>query len=337
VPRKNTAFRLYFDMVKNDGSLITSWAGQDSEVSIDGATFTDCTNEATEIGASGIGYIDLTSSELNGDAVIVKVTVTNTGALVGRFYLYPEEAGDIRVDTVQISGDSAAADNLEADYDGTGYNKSASTIGTVTSATVTSIATDAITAASLAADAVAEIADGVWDEATSGHTTAGSTGAALTAAGAAGDPLTNAVPGSYAGGTAGYILGSLTGRALELVSPVLDNEDVEIVAGDDYKNADARSLDYTFTGYPSFTGGSCVMKVVHKSTFVTAATWSGTVQSATALRWELTSAQTNLNPGDYWYEIQVTLTGGNVTTPIALPNESSGRTGSKFTVRRQAA
>jgi len=38
----------------------------------------------------------------------------------------------LQVDVREVSGDSTAADNLEADYDGNGYNKSASTIGTVT-------------------------------------------------------------------------------------------------------------------------------------------------------------------------------------------------------------
>lgn len=52
------------------------------------------------------------------------------------------------------------------------------------------------------------IADAVWDEATSGHTTAGTTGKALTDAGTAGDPWSTALPGSYTEGTAGYILGN---------------------------------------------------------------------------------------------------------------------------------
>lgn len=39
------------------------------------------------------------------------------------------------VDVGSISGDSTAADNLELDYDGTGYNKSNSTIGTTTNNT----------------------------------------------------------------------------------------------------------------------------------------------------------------------------------------------------------
>lgn len=38
----------------------------------------------------------------------------------------------LHVDQRELSGDSIASDNMEADYDGSGYNKSASTIGTVT-------------------------------------------------------------------------------------------------------------------------------------------------------------------------------------------------------------
>ncbi len=78
------------------------------------------------------------------------------------------------------------------------------------------IATDAIGAAQLAADAVSEIqsglstltAAGVWDLATSGHTTSGTFGAAAVAAGGAGDPWSTSLPGSYGSGTAGYIVGT---------------------------------------------------------------------------------------------------------------------------------
>lgn len=57
------------------------------------------------------------------------------------------------------------------------------------------------------APTVGEIADAVWDEATSGHSTAGSAGAAIIAAQSAGDPWSTALPGSYADGTAGQIVG----------------------------------------------------------------------------------------------------------------------------------
>lgn len=134
VPRKNTAFRLYFEIRKADGTLVTSWTGADTELSLDGGSFADATNEATEIGTSGVGYVDLTSGEMNYDCVIVKTTVTNSGALPVITYLYPEETGDIRADAVAISGDSTAADNLEAACDGTGYNVGG---GSVVAASVT--------------------------------------------------------------------------------------------------------------------------------------------------------------------------------------------------------
>lgn len=61
-------------------------------------------------------------------------------------------------DSLRISGDSTAADNLELFFDGTGYNASNSTVGTVSTVTsVSALANNSITAAALAADAVAEI------------------------------------------------------------------------------------------------------------------------------------------------------------------------------------
>jgi len=74
---------------------------------------------------------------------------------------------------------------------GTAWGSGAITAGSIASDAITAakiatgaidadaIAADAITAAKVAADVSAEIADAVWDEATSGHTTAGSTGKAV--------------------------------------------------------------------------------------------------------------------------------------------------------------
>jgi hypothetical protein len=135
---------------------------------------------------------------------------------------------------------------------------SATTLSTVTTATAcssctaiasggitaASIAADAIGASELAADAVDEvwdeaqsghttagtfgyyldarvstaggggcptanaIADQVWDEAIAGHLSAGSTGQSLNAAGGSGDPWITSIPGSYTAGQAGYVLGN---------------------------------------------------------------------------------------------------------------------------------
>lgn len=97
VPKKNVAYRHYFAIRKNDGTLITTWAGQDSELSKDGGNFGDATNEATEIQTSGCGYIDLTLGEMNYNCVTLKVTVTNTDALPYVVNLFPEDTGDIRI------------------------------------------------------------------------------------------------------------------------------------------------------------------------------------------------------------------------------------------------
>lgn len=122
IPRKNTAYRVTFPILDADGDLVTGATALDSEVSIDGGTFADCTNEATEIAtSSGVYYLDLTSSEMNGDTVAVIVKTSTSGAKTTVLVFYPEEAGDVRVDVVQISGDTTAADNAELMFDGTGY------------------------------------------------------------------------------------------------------------------------------------------------------------------------------------------------------------------------
>ena len=119
-------------------------------------------------------------------------------------------SGVADANAVQISGDSVAADNAESFFDGTGYAGTNNVIPTVTTVTTSvpavalaasqpnyaplttlgtnapvgwinadAIASDAITAAKLATDAVAEIADGGWDEEMSGHTTDGTYGGRL--------------------------------------------------------------------------------------------------------------------------------------------------------------
>lgn len=176
IPKKNTAYRLYAPIMDADGDLVTGATGLDSEVSIDGGTFADCTNEATEVAtSSGIYYLDLTSSEMNGDAICVIIKTSSSGAKTTPIILYPEEAGDIRVDVVQISGDTTAADNAEAFFDGTGYAGTNNVIPTVTTTTtatnvttVNGLASGVITATAIAADAItaAKIADGAIDAAT---------------------------------------------------------------------------------------------------------------------------------------------------------------------------
>lgn len=163
VPIKNTAFRAVFPIYDADGDLVTGAASLDSEVSKDQGTFADCTNEATEIAtASGMYYLDLTSTEMNADCVAVIVKTGTAGAKTTVLVFYPEETGDINVDVTAMAA------------------------GVVTAGV---IATDAIDNDALAANAITEIAagiptaagiaDAVWDEAASGHVTAGTFGQKL--------------------------------------------------------------------------------------------------------------------------------------------------------------
>ncbi len=85
--------------------------------------------------------------------------------------------GPIVANVTQVSGDATAADNLEADYDGTGYNKSNSTIGTTTTNTDMRGTDSAYTGTPPTA---AAIADQVWDEAQADHVAAGSFGVTAT-------------------------------------------------------------------------------------------------------------------------------------------------------------
>lgn len=104
---------------------------------------------------------------------------------------------------------------------------SVTTAATAATPTISTLGANTITAASLAADAGAEIADAVWDEATSGHSTAGTTGKALTDASSAGDPWSTALPGAYSAGTAGKIMGdnlnaTITSRASQTSVDTVD-------------------------------------------------------------------------------------------------------------------
>ena len=157
----------------------------------------------------------------------------------------------VTADVTAISGDSQAADNLESDYDGTGYAKANSTIGTVTTNTdlVTAAATadqvweEAIadhsgtagsTAEALAgatAPTAAAIADQVWEETLADHSgTAGSTAEALNAAGGAGDPWITALPGAYGAGSAGNIVGNLNDISASDVTTDMDANSTQLAA-----------------------------------------------------------------------------------------------------------
>ena len=74
-------------------------------VSKDGGAFASCTNTPAEIGTTGYVSVLLTATEMDANAIIVRFTASNTGAMAGRAFIYPlvlsEEAGAWDDQTVQ--------------------------------------------------------------------------------------------------------------------------------------------------------------------------------------------------------------------------------------------
>lgn len=177
---------LYFPLIDFGAtdfeSTPVTFASGDTQISKDGGAFGNTTNNPTHIGNGvyswtitateaqakriAITIIDQTATKEWEDQAIIAATRNNASAAI--------EAID--ANAIQISGDATAADNLELDYDGTGYNKSNSTIGTCTTNTDMRGTDSAYTGTPPTA---AAIADAVLDEALSGHTTAGTAGKAL--------------------------------------------------------------------------------------------------------------------------------------------------------------
>jgi hypothetical protein len=160
VPQKNVAYRVTFPILDADGDLVTGATGLDSEISKDAGTFADCTNEATEIAtSSGVYYLDLTSTEMNADTVAIIVKTSTSGAKTTVLVMYPEEAGDIRVNATQLNGTGLTGRDIGASVllsSGTGTGQLSITSGVV-NANVTLIE---------GSDATNQIRDSIVDDAT---------------------------------------------------------------------------------------------------------------------------------------------------------------------------
>ena len=171
VPQKNVAYRVTFPILNNTGALVSGAAGLDSEVSKDGGTFADCTNEATEIAtSSGVYFLDLTSTEMNADTVAIIVKTSTTDAKTTVLVMYPEEAGDIRVNVTAFGGTAGTFSGGRPEVNtshaaGTAWNSGAIGASTLASDTIAAakIASDAITAAKVASDVGDEFATSLLD------------------------------------------------------------------------------------------------------------------------------------------------------------------------------
>lgn len=177
----------------------------------------------------------------------------------------------------------------------------------------------------------ADVADAVWNEVLSGHSTPGFAGAALAAAGTAADPWLTLIPGAYTAGMAGYILGNniptiktstdriTSGTAITVTSPVAAGGALSLYAGSDYP---AGTLYWTVTGWTgaSMSGGTARLRLQAYSAYrgpivATDLDWAAAsiTQSGTTVTVNvtLTAAQTALiAAGDYRYQVQGVSSGG---------------------------
>lgn len=171
-----------------------------------------------------------------------------------------------------------------------------------------------------AVPSVAQIADGVWDEASADHNAAGTMGNKLNSAASAGDPWTTSLPGAYAGGTAGKIVGDLANEplALTVITPVrADGTAIELVQGDDYDNDDDRALGWSSGEWPDLTGGSVTFYLDRAAGVFSKA---GTLETVGAgvtqsIYVELTDTETaTFDIGTEDFQVLATLASGNKVT-----------------------
>ena len=137
-----------FVLYETDGSALktdAAHASGDTVIMKDEGAEANTTNGFAD---EGLGYsIALTAAEMEAARIVVYVVDQGTQAWLdtsivietyghaSAAHAFDLSAATQDVNVAQISGDSAAADNLESDYDGTGYAKTASTIGSCTSNT----------------------------------------------------------------------------------------------------------------------------------------------------------------------------------------------------------
>jgi hypothetical protein len=150
------------DLITPEDITVT---GVKVQLSFAGATDAASTNDIVKVdGAQGMYYIELTQTEANTayGAVHGYLKPTGCAACYPFAQIGPEGIYSATVDVGSISGDSTAADNLEAMFDGTGYaggttklqvnavsigSQTASASGTITFPAATLASTTNITAA----------------------------------------------------------------------------------------------------------------------------------------------------------------------------------------------
>ncbi len=265
----------------------------DVKISKDGGAAANVTNLPTAIamGNSTVWDFSITATEMQAAQVMVTVAdsatkaVDDTGFII-ETYGNASAQHEFDLDTAStaqtgdnyarlgapagasLSADVAAVKTqtaaIETDTQDIQGRLPAALVSGRIDASVGAMAANTLTASALATDAVDEIADGVWDEATAGHSTAGTTGKALTDAGSAGDPWATALPGAYGAGTAGQIVGDYLDTAVSGVSG-LDAAGVRAAVGLASANLDTQlsTIDTNVDAILDDTGTSGVIVVTN--------------------------------------------------------------------------
>ena len=192
-----------------DGANITAYVSKDSGA-VTVLTDTSATEEdATN--AKGFYLFDVSQTETNADtlAFSAKSSTANIVVIAVPAVVYTRPVNfsatsidsNGRVDVIKVAGTTQTAGDIIGDTNDSQSRLPAALVSGRMDASVGAMANNVMTAASLAADAGAEIADAVWDEALSGHQTVGTTGRAMTLAGvilsettASGVPTTTTLP-----------------------------------------------------------------------------------------------------------------------------------------------
>ncbi len=190
------------------------------------------------------------------------------------------------------------------------------------------------TAAGLASDAVTEVVNGVWNEPTSGHTTAGTTGKALIDSGAAGNPWSTDLATGYSGTQAGNILNNVksqtdliqAGGTVTVSTPVTESGQLAspLIIGDDYLNANGRAFSWTVALPSGFVAATATCKFgmrYEDDQGVNSFIQSGTVIDAgsgnVTLRFDVAKSVTELlRPGWYDWSVEIASASGTEITRV---------------------
>ena len=196
------------------------------------------TQTGRDLGASvlissgtGTGQLDVTSGVVKSNlAQILGTALTETAGLLAagfkQFFNIASPTSTMNTITAVTTVNGLASNVITAAAINTGAITNAKFAAGAIDATA--IATDAITAAKLAADAGAEIADAVWDEVLSGHTTAGTAGKGLIDSSSAGNPWSTDLVSGYTGTQAGNILNAVKAKTDQLAFSTANQVDAQV-------------------------------------------------------------------------------------------------------------